>query len=192
MGHIGESISEPITALIERTVKPDRLQDFENWISEMNQIARQFEGFLGVNIIRPIDKIHFEYVFVVRFDVFEHLRFFMKSQEREKHLQKSESMTIGELSVQEISGLESFFALPEIQNNSLALPKYKMAILTILVLYLTLLGLSPIIAYLFRGFPRPLLILITVTDLVPIMTYIIMPWVTRLFRFWLFPTKVMK
>jgi len=186
----GESLPEPITALIVRTVRPDRRHDFEDWIVGMNQIAREFEGFLGVNIIRPENAAHLEYAIIVRFDDYEHLRTFMTSTEREDYLQKSESMTIGELSVQEMSGLESFFSLPGTQKESLAPPKYKMAILTILVLYPTLLGLSALIALIFHGFPRPVLILITLIVLVPIMTYFIMPWVTQLFRFWLYP-KVM-
>ena len=192
MGKNGESLPEPITALIVRTVRPDRLQDFEDWIGGMNKIAREFDGFLGVSIIRPVNTTHSEYVIIVRFDDYEHLRAFMTSTEREDYLQKSESMTVGELSVQEMSGLESFFTLPGTQKDSLAPPKYKMAILTILVLYPTLLGLSTFIAFIFHGFPRPLLILITLIVLVPIMTYFIMPWVTRLFRSWLYSGKSLK
>ena len=84
----------------------DRMHDFEDWIVGMNQIAREFEGFLGVNIIRPENAAHLEYVIIVRFDDYEHLRTFMTSTEREDYLQKSKLMTIGELSVQEMSGLE--------------------------------------------------------------------------------------
>jgi len=191
MDNNSESLSEPITALIVRTVRQDRLQDFEDWIGGMNQIARKFKGFLGVNIIRPVNSAHLEYVIIVRFDDYENLRSFMTSTEREDYLRKSEPMTVGELSVQEMSGMESFFTLPETQKVSIAPPKYKMAILTILVLYPTLLGLSTLIAFIFHGFPRPLLILITLIVLVPIMTYFIMPWVTRLFRFWLYPKNVL-
>ncbi|MHB8135383.1 MAG: antibiotic biosynthesis monooxygenase [Anaerolineaceae bacterium] len=192
MGNNGEALTEPITALIVRTVKPEHVKEFEDWIGGMNQITRKFEGFLGVNMIRPINTAHSEYVIIVRFDNYEHLRSFMTSTERKDYLLKSESMTEGELSVQEMSGMESFFALPGTQKDSLSPPRYKMAILTILVLYPTLLGLSTLIAFIFHGFPRPLLILITLVVLVPIMTYFIMPWVTRLFRFWLYPGDMVK
>lgn len=189
MENKGEPQSEPVTALIARVVKPEYLQEFEGWITGMNQIARQFNGFLGVNVIRPHDAVHPEYVIVVRFDDYEHLRAFMTSVERKEYLRKSERMTIGEMTVQETQGFESFFTLPDHPGTSVKPAMYKMAILTILALYPPLLGLSTLFAALFHGLPRPLLILLTLTVLVPIMTYFIMPWVTRLFRFWLYPSE---
>lgn len=179
--------SEPVTALIARVVRPEYLQEFEQWITGMNQIARNFEGFLGVNVIRPHDTAHPEYVIVVRFDEYTHLKAFMTSAEREEYLKKSERLTIGELTVQEMQGFESFFTLPDRSGIQGRPAMYKMAILTILALYPPLLGLSTLFTALFHGFPRPLLILITLVVLVPIMTYFIMPWVTSLFRFWLYP-----
>ncbi|HSB89901.1 MAG TPA: pyridoxamine 5'-phosphate oxidase family protein [Anaerolineales bacterium] len=44
-------------------------------------------------------------------------------------------------------------------------------------------------SYVLHGWPRPLLMFATVALLVPAMTYTIMPWVTRLFRSWLYPAS---
>ena len=62
-----------------------------------------------------------------------------------------------------------------------------MALLTILALYPPLLALSTLLSRLLHVWPRPLLMLLTVLLLVPTMTYTIMPWMTRLFRAWLYP-----
>ena len=182
-----EPVAEPVTAVIVRRVKPARMLDFEAWTRGMIPIARQFEGFLGTNVIRPPDSAHPEYVMVARFDTFEHLKAFMASSEREEYLQKSEGMTVGEMSVQELDGFESFFSLPGAPVPSAPPARYKIAILTILGLYPPLLLISTLIAAVFHGLPRPLLVLFSLLVLVPLMTHFIMPWITRLFHFWLYP-----
>jgi antibiotic biosynthesis monooxygenase (ABM) superfamily enzyme len=179
--------SEPVTALIVRQVKPDRFVEFETWANGMTPIVSKFQGYLGTDVIRPRDKMHPEYVIVARFDNYENLRAFLKSAEREEYLKESAEMTVGEMVVQETHGFASFFSLPD-QPSTTAVPaKYKMAILTILALYLPLLGISTLVAIIFRGLPRPLLLLLSLCVLVPIMTWFIMPWTTWLFRRWLFP-----
>lgn len=179
--------SEPVTALIVRQVKPDRFADFETWVNGMTPIAAKFRGYLGTDIIRPRDKQHSEYVIVARFDTYDNLKAFMTSAEREEYLKQSAEMTVGEMVIKEKHGLASFFSLPDQPPSADTPPKYKMAILTILALYLPLLGISTLTAILFRGLPRPVLLLISLGVLVPLMTWIIMPWTTWLFRRWLFP-----
>lgn len=179
--------SEPVTALIVRNVKPERMQQFEEWALGMQQVVRGFEGYLGTDIIRPRDRSHPEYVIVVRFDRYDHLKAFMESTERQEWLKQSEGMTIGKMHVQEAQGFTSWFVLPDSSLPLVTPPKYKMALLTILALYPSLLVLSTILSYLLGDWPRPLLLFINVLILVPIMTYYIMPWMTRGFRSWLYP-----
>jgi antibiotic biosynthesis monooxygenase (ABM) superfamily enzyme len=187
MDNDGVLQSESVTALIVRQVKPDRFIEFETWVNGMTPIVSKFSGYLGTNVIRPRDKMHPEYVIVVRFDNYENLRVFLTSAEREEYLRKSAEMTVGEMVVKETHGFAAFFTLPDHPSISNTPAKYKMAILTILALYLPLLGISTLTAILFRGLQRPLLLLISLCVLVPLMTWFIMPWTTWLFRRWLFP-----
>ena len=187
MEHEGRPSSEPVTVLLVRNVKPDRMNDFEEWVKGVNQVVRGFEGYLGTDLIRPRDHSHPEYVIVVRFKDYEHLRTWMGSMEREEWLKRSEDMTIGEMHVQEAHGFVPWFTLPHLSAASIPPARYKMALLTILALYPPLLALSTLLSWLLHGWPRPLLMLLTVLLLVPAMTYFIMPWMTRLFRSWLYP-----
>ena len=187
MEHEGRPSSEPVTVLLVRNVKPDRMNDFEEWVKGVNQVVRGFEGYLGTDLIRPRDHSHPEYVIVVRFKDYEHLRTWMGSMEREEWLKRSEDMTIGEMHVQEAHGFEPWFTLPHLSSASIPPARYKMALLTILALYPPLFALSTLLSWLLHGWPRPLLMLLTVLLLVPAMTYFIMPWMTRLFRSWLYP-----
>ena len=188
----GKSSSEPVTMLLVRTVKPDRLIDFDEWVQGVKQVIRQFEGYLGTDIIRPRDHTHPEYVIMARFDSYEHLRAWMTSKEREELLKKSQDLTIGEAHVQEAHGFEPWFTLPERTVASTPPPKYKMALLTMLAIYPSLLALGTLLSYLLPTWPRALLILLNVILLVPLMTYYIMPWMTRLFRTWLYPETSLK
>jgi antibiotic biosynthesis monooxygenase (ABM) superfamily enzyme len=189
MENTGELQPDIVTALIVRRVRPEHLEEFENWVLGMNHVVGKFEGFLGSNVIRPQDPINPEYVIVARFDRYDHLRSFMMSPEREEYIKKSEPLTIGEPSIQEMHGFESFFTLPDHPSYPNSPAKYKMTILTIITLYPLLLGISTILAIIFHGIPRPILILITLLILVPNVTFFIMPWVTRIFKFWLYPKE---
>jgi uncharacterized protein len=170
-----------------RRVRPGRSRDFEHWVEGINQVVRNFAGYLGTDLIRPRDQAHPEYVIVIRFDAYEHLRGWMESTEREEWLRRSEEMTLGEADVQEAHGFSPWFSLPDHAPASAQPARYKMALLTMLALYPPLLALSTLLSYLLRGWPRPLLMLLIVLLLVPAMTYLIMPWTTRLFRAWLYP-----
>ena len=124
---------------------------------------------------------------MVRFDGYEHLKAWMELPQRQEWIKKSEALTSGAMKIQQAEGFTPWFSLPELPTSPVAPAKYKMSLLTILAIYPSLLLLSTLIQKLFLGWPRPLLILITVSILVPLMTYFIMPWMTHLFRGWLYP-----
>lgn len=187
MEYEGKSSPEPVTVVFVRNVKPNRRNDFEEWAKGINQAVKGFEGYLGMDVIRPGDHSHPEYVIVLRFDEYEHLRAWMGSTEREVWVEKSEEMMIGETHIQEAHGFEPWFTLPDHSTASAPPAKYKMALVTILAIYPPLLALSTILSSLLHGWPTALVILLNLLLLVPAMTYYIMPWMTRLFCFWLYP-----
>ena len=178
---------EPVTVVIVRDIKPSRIADFENWVKDISPVVRRFDGYLGMDVIRPGDHTHPEYVIVLRFEEYEHSRAWMGSTERAAWVKKSEEMTMGETYIQEAHGFEPWFTLPDHSTISAPPAKYKMSVLTILAIYPPLMVTSTILAMIFQGWPGYLLILMSVILLVPAMTYAIMPWMTRLFRFWLYP-----
>lgn len=187
MEHNHQASAEPVTALIVRTVRPERGVEFEAWVNDMRPVVMRFPGYLGTDVIRPRGSVDSEYVIVVRFDNYDHLRVFMESPERAEVIKHSEPLTVGEPTIQEAHGFTSFFSLPGQPSTAVVPAKYKMAILTLLALYVPLLAISTLVAMVFRGLPRPVLVLASLVIMVPLMTWFIMPWVTKLFRGWLFP-----
>jgi antibiotic biosynthesis monooxygenase (ABM) superfamily enzyme len=94
-------------------------------------------------------------------------------------------MTFGDMVLQEAHGVESWFTLP---GRPAVLPpaKYKMAILTVAVIYPTIRLIGSVLNLLPDGLPQPIYLPITVVLAGTSMTYLLMPWATRLLRPWLF------
>src|SRR5690348_4836238 len=108
-----QSLSTPITLVISEVVEPDRIQDYEVWTKGINQAAQQFDGFLGVDIIRPRDHAYPEYVVIVKFDSYVHSRTWLTSSVYHTWMEKSRDL-VSRRSLQQLpSGLELWFSLPK-------------------------------------------------------------------------------
>ncbi len=83
---------EPVSAVFAREVKPDRIDDFEQWLTDISKEIRQFAGYSGMEVIRPGDHIHTEYVIVARFDTYDHLKAWLESPERKTRVERSKEL----------------------------------------------------------------------------------------------------
>lgn len=180
------SVEEPVTALIVRTIKTAKEKEYENWLAEMCEMAGGFQGFQGVSTIKPRE-VSRENILIVRFDDYDHLRKYRDSPQRLGYLKKSGDFVNGEMAVHEMQGHETFFSLPAQSKAVAAPPKYKTMLLTMLALYPPLVLITAFTAKLLPKLSRPLLQLLVVLIIVPLMTYFLVPWINRLFRFWLVP-----
>jgi antibiotic biosynthesis monooxygenase (ABM) superfamily enzyme len=171
-----------------RRVKRGREREFEEWVSGILAAANEFPGYLGSEVLRPGDAPgDDEYRIVFRFDRESNLRAWENSEERRRWLSKAEPL-IHEERVHVLTGLETWFTLPW-KAGEPSPPRYKMAIVTwlavfplitvILVLFGPLLGLLPML----------LRTLVLTAVMVSLMTYVVMPRLTRLFSFWLYPDR---
>jgi len=85
------------------------------------------------------------------------------------------------------SGLEPFFTLP-----GLVLPPppvWKMAALTWLAIYPLVTTLLYLLGPHLEALPLWGRTLVLTGCMVPVMSYVVMPWLTRRFRRWLFPSE---
>jgi antibiotic biosynthesis monooxygenase (ABM) superfamily enzyme len=71
----GEQIDKdgPVTVVVTRFAKRDKIREFEEWMDGIIHEAMRFEGHMGVNVIRPSDLSNPEYVIIFRFNTFENL-----------------------------------------------------------------------------------------------------------------------
>lgn len=193
----------PITVIVTRTAKKGRTKEFEDWMDGIVHESLKFEGHLGVDIIRPIEQSKPEYVIIFRFNTLNNLLKWERSQARKDWLVKSKDVVEGEDKVQKLTGLEFWFTPrsphrteSEATNNEARSqpvnlpPRYKMAMVTVGIVFLLLNTLIPKIEQLTAPLPLLLSSLLGVTIMVFLMTYLIMPSITRLLKPWLYKKKL--
>ena len=189
MGLMESVTPEPATTIFARVVKPDRVQEFEAWLKGINEVVRRFDGCLGMDVIRPGEQDHLEYVIVLRFEDQGGLKRWLESPERAEWVMKSDDMTIGEPYIQEAHGLDPWFTLPGRQTEVHGPAKYKMVIVVFLSIFPLLLIIPPLVAPLLTFLPPVASQAIQVIGIVALMTYVVVPLMTRLFGFWLFGSR---
>lgn len=180
------SADDAITVVVRRRVRRERVSDFEGWLRGIIGAATAFEGHAGALVIRPDDPANQDYVIVFRFAKAEQLARWEESEERAAWLARVEPLTVGAPQIERVTGLEYWFQLPDHAARRPP-PRYKMAAVTLLAIYPMVLVLVPLLAAWLAPLPRALATLLTAMTLVALMTWAVMPALTRLFARWLFP-----
>ena len=189
--------SKPVTVIVKRIAKKDKIKEFEEWLSGISKEVSRQEGNMGIDIIRPTNnnKSKLEYVVIFRFNNYNNLAKWEKSPIRNEWLQKGRKLIDAHPDVQKLTGLEFWFT-PYFKDESSPMiplhppPRYKMVIVTIPVLSILLMTLVPQIHFLTEmlSIPFPIRFVVAITITVLLMTYVIMPLLTKLLRHWLFKT----
>jgi len=176
----------PVTATVTRQVKPGHEAAYEEFLAGINGAARAFPGYLGEEVFRPASGAGGEYRMVYRFDSPAHLRAWLDSAERAAWLSRAEPHVAGPLRAQYLTGLEGWFTLPA-QPGAPPPATYKMAIVTWTAIF-PLITLVVVVSAPLMG-TLPLVPRLAVTTLVTVslMTWVVMPRMTRLLRRWLYP-----
>jgi antibiotic biosynthesis monooxygenase (ABM) superfamily enzyme len=172
---------EQVTVVFRRTARPGRERDLERWIAEVGREARQFPGHLGQNVVRPVNPAAPEYTIIVHFASPEALRGWLDSEVRARHLEEVNAFTVGEVAIESVQGMEYWFE-PARPN---APPKWKMVVVIFIVLYPLAVLLNVGLKQIFDGMPDHLRQLIAIVVTVVLMTYLLMPAMTKLLRRWL-------
>ena len=182
-----EQKDPPATGVATRRIEQGREGEFEDWTSGILAAAKEFPGYLGSDVLRPNDSEDDEYRIIYRFDHTSNLERWEKSDERRRWLDKAEPL-VREQKVRRLTGLETWFTLPS-RAGQPAPPRYKMALVTWLAVFPTVLIIFTLFGPLLNLLPMVLRTLLFTLTMVSLMTYVIMPRMTRLFSFWLYPEE---
>lgn len=175
----------PVTVSIARKIRPGREKDYEAWISAITVEVSDWPGYQGVSVLRPAAATDYAYVTIYRFRTWEQCHAFEKSDFRRSRLDMLGDMVESETAVKKVTGLEFWFDLPEVPVQASPSP-HKMALVITVVAYAVVLALNLAFGPLVAFWPIWLKALLFVSAQVLVMTYVLMPWVTRLLRGWLF------
>lgn len=175
----------PVTVTVARRARDGKEPEYEAWVRGICEAAQRFKGHLGVQVLRPSPRTDNEYVIIYRFDSFEHARAWERSDERARYLSELDELVEGETRVNKVTGLEVWFDLPEVPAN-VHPSQHKMALTLIGVVFSLLIILNVLLAPVLGEMHWVPRLLIVVILQVLLMTYIVMPRVTRLLKRWLY------
>jgi uncharacterized protein len=178
----------PVTAVASRRVKPGREEEFEEWVAGVTAAGARFPGYLGSNIFRPSGPDDDEYQIVFKFDHASNLERWQDSEERRRWNERARDLIHEEPSIRVLTGLETWFTLPSKEGDPPP-PRYKMVVVTWLAVFPLATVVFMLLDPLLGGFSAVLRTLVFTLVMVSLMTYVVMPRMTRLFSFWLYPKK---
>ena len=181
-------MAEPVTAVFSRQAKAGQTAALEAVVEQIRQLITQAPGVDGVTVLRPHPDGPQIITMVAHFKSAADLDSWTSSPIRARLVAEADMLSVDGLHVQQASGLDAWFQMPG-QPLVVPPPRYKMAAVTWLALVPLLIGINLIGAPIQAGIPallRPVPVSIV---LVVLMTWVVMPWMTTAFRFWLFPAR---
>lgn len=179
------SVDPPVTVDIIQKIKPGFEQAFEEVLTNLIEAAKVFEGNLGCNVFRSSEEANPEYRIVFKFDSLSNLRRWENSEIRHKLLEKSKHFLVNDVKWQILTGLETWFTLST-SGSIVPPPRYKILAITFLASYPTI-NLINFLLQSFNWLPSIFRPIIAMLALMSLMTYLIMPRMTKLFVWWLYP-----
>lgn len=177
--------SAPVTVQIRRTVRAGREDEYEAWLHDLIDRAADLPGYLGTDVHRPAPGRR-EYLSVVRFDSIESLERFERSDLRRDALAEVEPLVEGDAVWRRLTGLEFWFSAPP----GVVTPqpvRWRMAALIGLIVYVLVLTIGQLAVAVLPGVAPWLRLALVIAIEITIMTYLLLPWLTRRLARWIYP-----
>ncbi|HSC09182.1 MAG TPA: antibiotic biosynthesis monooxygenase [Steroidobacteraceae bacterium] len=175
---------EPVTVVVRRRVKPGSEAAFESAMQEFIGFALGFPGNRGIHVVRPGANSR-EYTVVDQFIDGQARQSFKASSDYGEWMRRLRELSESDPYIEEQSGLGGWFTPPEAVRASPP-AQVKMALVTFLgVLPLTA-ALPPLFAWLLPGWHPQLANVLVTALIVTLLTWPVMPLLTRLFALWLY------
>jgi antibiotic biosynthesis monooxygenase (ABM) superfamily enzyme len=179
----------PVTVSIIRHVEPEHVDQMIAWVRAGSALAERFPGFLGTGWVRPSvgsDEWHMLY----RFDSPASLGAWEASEQRAWWLGSAQGL-VGESLRERRTGIEGWFDDPEehdvqdLRPLPAAPPRWKQAVMIWTAFFPLSLLAGLVLGRHAPGLPILPRVLVTTLVMTPIMTYLVLPQLTRRLEWWL-------
>jgi hypothetical protein len=183
-----DAAGEPVTVVVTRRVRSGREAEYEDWLKRLLAEAESLKGYLGATVQRPAaDAKVREFTSVFRFDSVESLKAFEGSELRRRYLAEVVDYVEADATWQRLTGLEFWFTPPK--GTMVPQPsRWRMAVVMIAVVYGLVVSIGQLVALVMGQAPQSLRLLVTISIEVFLMTYVLMPRLTRWLARWIYPT----
>lgn len=176
------------SVVITHHILDGKEQEYEKWLDEIVPITKHSNGFIDLQMVRPIPHLTFVYTVIIRFDTIENLKLWMESEDRKILIQKANPLFRKNDNYQIKSGLDFLF---NAENEGTKVPvRWKQFLVTWSAIY-PLSLLIPLLALPFLSFlkiPQNHYFdgLIISGIIVFLMVFVVMPNYTKLIKKWLY------
>lgn len=174
---------EPVTLYITRRIKPGAEDAILNWQKEIRDACKKFPGFIGSQMLEDHSGANEYYNVVVRFASFEDLKRWEESDEKKACYEKLAPL-IEDQHISRMSGFEPWFPSA---NSPKAPPKWKMWIMAFMAVYPIILITRMVFGPFLVDFAMPIAVFLACIPVSFIMSFVAMPWLSKVFRNWLYP-----
>lgn len=177
----------PVTIAITRRADPSHAREMIAWMRAGTTLAEEFPGFLGAGWVRP-GPGSTDWHMLYRFADADALRTWEESSQRQWWLSSAQGI-VEHARTERRTGIEGWFDPPQEHSveevRAPAPPRWKQAVTIWLVFFpLSLLANAVVVRYL-AGSPLVVRTLLSTLCLTPLMTYLMLPWITRTLEWWL-------
>ena len=177
-----DSAEPPVAMVFTHRVATGRVPDFLAWRRKAIAAQAHYPGYLATEFFEPHGKRD-EWVDVVRYASLKDLDHWMESKERRELLEDLDTI-VESRHAHRVTGLEGWFAVNRPGETASGPPSWKQALTVLFALYPTVMALT-FLNPLWRNRSLPVQMLFGNILSVALLTWLIMPAVSRFLGFWL-------
>jgi antibiotic biosynthesis monooxygenase (ABM) superfamily enzyme len=172
--------NQPITTVLKIKYKEGFKKECLQWMLETASIAKTFDGFFEKNICISAEA-ESELLNIFTFRNNECLQVWENSVERIRQTRKGEMFVESIQQKTQLAGLE--FMFPSAKSPK----RWKMVVITVCVIFILLNSLVPVLQQFFTMLHLPVLLksLLGVVVMVSLMTFLILPFLSKVLGKWL-------
>lgn len=175
---------EPVTAVFSRKVAPGHEEQYMTLHQRAVLASRAFPGHLASTVLHAEGTRDYQIVYT--FTDPGSLHHWIASDERRKLMQELDEISEAYQKVEPLTGLETWFLLPG-RSTITPPPRWKMWLLAFVAVYPFVVLFQWLIAPELEDWPLLLRAAAFPLVLLSIMTFVLMPYATRVARRWLYP-----
>jgi uncharacterized protein len=177
-------LGKAVTVVVSRKIHPGRERDYYEWARKLVIEATKAPGNTGATMLIPEPGKTGLHHLVLRFADHESVQAWENSAIRRELSNEADAFST--MSRQEATGLETWFSIPGCPELAPP-PQWKMFLITFGAVYLLTSIIVPLQQRFIQSWPFAVENILTCVLLVGILTWAVMPWLSRrVFRKWLY------
>jgi antibiotic biosynthesis monooxygenase (ABM) superfamily enzyme len=179
-----DSAEPPVAMVFTHRVAKDKVEDYLAWRRKAIAAQAHYPGYLATEFFRPRGTFQNEWVDIVRYSSVNDLNRWMDSEERQSLLKELDPI-VESMHAHPVTGLEGWFALNREPGATVSgPPRWKQVLAVLFALYPTVMVLR-FLNPLWHNLSLAESMLIGNFLSVSLLTYLVMPRVSRFLGFWL-------